>query len=34
MQRFELTMMGLSWLVAEEELNATRQLLPALVISP
>lgn len=30
MQRFELTMTGLSWLVAGEELKATRHFLPAL----
>lgn len=30
MQRFELAMMGLSWLVAGDELTAPRQFLPAL----
>jgi len=34
MQRFQLTMMDLSWLVAGDELNATRQFLTALVIFP
>lgn len=30
MQRFELTMTGLSWLVSGDELKATRHFLPAL----